>query len=82
MPIAFMNSTPVIARASKGFTQFLTHKKNGWIIKEDFTTEDMLAAMQGVKDNFSELSANARQSYTEIFSENNWDKYYDWISKR
>lgn len=82
VPIAFMNSTPVIAHANRGFTQFLTHKENGWIISEDLTTTNMIKAVQAVKNNFAKLSANARQSYIDIFSENNWSKHYSWISDR
>lgn len=79
VPVAFMNSTPVIALAEPGFTQFITHEKNGWIVPEDFSTKDILKAMHTIKDNFAEFSTSARQSYLDIFSQTNWSKHYNWV---
>lgn len=81
VPFAFMNSTPVIVRSDPGFTQFVRHKYNGWVLPDVFSCEDVIKAMKFVQDNFVALSANARQSYVDYFSEQNWDKYYSWISK-
>lgn len=46
-----------------------------------FSCEDVIKAMKFVRDNFAALSANALQSYVDCFSEQNWVKYYSWISR-
>lgn len=80
--VAFMNSTPVIARNSLGFTQFVKHGYNGWILPEDFTPKDLIIAMKSVRDNIEVLSKNARQTYEDLFSEKNWPGRYDWLIQK
>jgi len=79
VPVAFMNSTPVIALAEPGFMQFITHEDNGWLLSSDFTVYELLKAMQSVRDNYLKLSENARLSYLKHFAEKNWEKYYSWL---
>jgi len=81
VPFAFMNSTPVIVRSDLGFTQFVRHKYNGWVLPDDFSCEDVIEAMKFIRNNFASLSANAFQSYVDCFSGQNWDKYYSWIAE-
>lgn len=82
VPVAFMQSTPVIALSDPGFTQFVRHRVNGWILPKDFSIEDIIEAMKSVRNNFETLSANARESYLEQFYEQNWDKHYSWLVKK
>lgn len=79
VPVAYMNETPVIVREIPGLTQHVKHQENGYIVPFDCSTEDLLEAMDYVKNNFFELSKNARKSYEDIWAEWNWDKYYDWL---
>lgn len=79
VPFAFMNSTPVIVRSDPGFTQFVRHKYNGWLLPDNFSHDDVIEAMTFIKDNFDSLSANARQTYLDLFAEENWGKYYPWL---
>jgi glycosyltransferase involved in cell wall biosynthesis len=76
VPVAFMNSTPVIARSSPGLTQFVKHNINGWVVNDNFSICDLLWAMNSVKENFDRLSKNSRNSYLELFDKKNWGKYY------
>jgi len=80
IPACFMNSTPVIARDIEGLRQHIRHKENGYLIPFDSKPEDIIKAMDFVKQNFILLSKNARKSYEEIFAEWNFDKYYGWLT--
>ncbi|MCP4714284.1 MAG: glycosyltransferase [Deltaproteobacteria bacterium] len=82
LTVAFMNAAPVIARQSPGFTQFITHTENGWIVPDEFASCDLVDAMLAVKNNFERLSANARQSYFDLFAEKNWSANYAWLTSR
>ncbi len=77
LPVAFMNSTPLIVRPIRGFTQFVEHTFNGWVLPKDFSIQDIVEAMKLVRDNFDSLSANARHTFLDLFAEENWNKYYD-----
>jgi glycosyltransferase involved in cell wall biosynthesis len=79
LTVAFMNSTPVIARSSPGFIQFIDHKSNGWILADNFSSPDLVEAMISVKNRFNILSANARQTYLDLFAAKNWSKSYAWL---
>jgi len=79
VPVCYMNSTPVIARDIPGLRQHVRHKWNGYIVPFDCTPDDLVKAMDFVKNNFSELSKNARQSYDETWAESNWDRCYGWL---
>ena len=80
IPVCFMNSTPVIAKDIEGLRQHIRHKENGYLIPFDSKPEDIIKAMDFVKQNFILLSKNARKSYEEIFAEWNFDKYYGWLT--
>lgn len=79
MTVSFMNATPIIARSIPGFTQFVKHQSNGYLLKDNFSYQELVEAMKAVRNNFDVLSANARQTYLQLFSEKNWDKYYAWL---
>lgn len=79
IPVAFMNGTPVIVRNLPGFAQHVKHKYNGYVVSQDCSTTALLEAMDFVKENFPELSANARRSYEETWAEWNWGQYYGWL---
>jgi len=78
-PVAFMNSTPVIALDEPGFSQFITHHKNGYLLPSEYTTGELVDAMKSVKDAYPTLSKEARSSYLKRFAENNWEKHYTWL---
>lgn len=79
VPVSYMNETPVIARNIPGLTQHVWHEKTGYIVPFDCSSENLVKAMDYVRDNFAELSRNARKSYEDIWAEWNWDKYYSWL---
>ncbi len=81
VPVAYMNGTPVIARNIPGLTQHVWHEKTGYIIPFKCSPEDLLKALNYVKNNFETLSINARRSYEDIWAEKNFDKYYRWLIK-
>ncbi len=79
VPVAFMNGTPVIARSSPGFTQVIKHGSNGWLVGDCFSVDELIGAMKSVMNNFDSLSANARQTYLDLFAGRNWEKNYAWL---
>jgi len=79
IPNSFMNGTPVIARDIPGLTQHVKHKENGYIVPNDCTPEDIIYAMNYVKEHFTILSREARKSYEDIWHEKKWDSYYSWL---
>jgi len=79
VPVAFMNGTPVIATDIAGLTEFVHHKKNGYIVPVKPTLEQVFEAIDFVRRNFDELSARARRDFEEIYHEKNWVKYYNCI---
>jgi glycosyltransferase involved in cell wall biosynthesis len=80
LPLAYMNKTPIIARDIQGLTQHVKHKKNGYIVPLDCSVDDLVDAMEFIKDNFERMSENARKSYEEKWSGQNWDSYYSWLT--
>ncbi len=81
IPVAYMNGTPVIVRDIPGLRQHVKHRQNGYVVSYNCSPEDILEAMSFVKQNFSQLSENARTSYEITWSDRNWDKYYNWLSE-
>jgi glycosyltransferase involved in cell wall biosynthesis len=79
IPVAYMNETPVIIRDIPGLTQHVRHRENGYVVPYECLPEDLVAALDFVRENFAELSKNARESYEEIWAEWNFDKYYSWL---
>jgi len=74
-----LNRTPVIARDIPGLRQHVWHKEIGYIVPFNSLPEEIIKAMQYVKDSFTVLSKNARRKYEEILAEYNFDKYYKWL---
>ncbi|MCF7870431.1 MAG: glycosyltransferase [Candidatus Omnitrophica bacterium] len=81
IPVAFMNSAPIIARNIPGHTQDIQHNQNGYIVPFDCKMEDLVLAMDYIKINFGNLSKNSRKKYKEIWDEQNWEKYYNKIEE-
>jgi glycosyltransferase involved in cell wall biosynthesis len=81
IPDSFMNETPVIVRDIPGLRQHVNHKYDGYIVSSDCKSEELCMAMDFIKDNFLELSRNARNSYEKTWSECNWDRYYGWLTE-
>jgi glycosyltransferase involved in cell wall biosynthesis len=81
VPVAYRNYTPVIARDIPGLRQHVRHEHNGYLVPADCGPGHLVEAMEYVRANFARLSTNARRSYEEIWSERNWDKYYDWLMR-
>jgi glycosyltransferase involved in cell wall biosynthesis len=79
VPVAYMNRTPVIARDIPGLRQHVRHEHNGYLVPGDCGPVHLVAALEYVKANFARLSANARRSYEETWSERNWDTHYGWL---
>ncbi len=79
IPVSYMNATPVIARNIPGLRQHVWHKETGYLIHENSSPDNIIQAMNYVKENFHELSKNARKRYEDIWAEWNFDRYYDWL---
>lgn len=79
IPVAYMNGTPVIVRDIAGLRQHVKHAQNGYIIDFNCLPADIVRAMDFVKQNFIELSKNARKSYEDVWAEWNFEKYYNWL---
>lgn len=82
IPMAFMNSTPVIVRNDPGFAQHVSHCYNGYILPYDFTPADMVAAMRFVCEKQEMLCENARATYENTYAPNNWLEYYNWLTNK
>ncbi|MBN2064173.1 MAG: glycosyltransferase [Sedimentisphaerales bacterium] len=80
VPVAFMNSTPVIVRNDPGLAQQVSHGYNGYVLPYDFTSADMVAAMQFITENQAGLCLNARKTYESIYSPDKWPDYYCWLN--
>jgi len=76
---AFRNGTPVIARDIPGLRQHVRHKENGYILPSAMTNDDLWRATGYVRENFEELSRNARADFERLYHENNFGKYYSWL---
>lgn len=79
IPVAFRAGTPVIARNIPGLSQHVHHKKNGFLFSIDAKPKELLEAACFARNNFATLSRQARQDFENIFSEDNWDRYYQWL---
>ena len=79
VPVCFMQGTPIIARDIPGLAQHVHHGHNGYLLPVNFTVSDLAEAAQFIRDNFQQLSLNARRDYEDIFDERNWPKYYSWL---
>ncbi len=82
IPVCYMNETPVIARDIPGLKQHVWHKETGYIVPFNTLPQDLIRAMEFVKENFQGLSKNARKKYEEIWAEWNFDRYYSEILKK
>jgi len=80
LPVAFMCGTPVIATDIDGLSEYIRDKGNGIVLPLHFSFEDITHSLEHIKANFSQFSGQARQSFSEIWSDKNWEKYYDWFS--
>jgi len=76
---AFRNGTPVIARDIPGLRQHVRHKKNGYLVPPALTPDDLWRATGYVRENFEELSRNARADFERLYHENNFEKYFSWL---
>ncbi len=82
VPVAFRAGTPVIARDIPGLSQHVRHRENGYLFPLKPTPEQLIEAVRFVRDNFAELSRCARRDFEDIFAEQNFDRYYQWLLKR
>lgn len=81
VPLAFMHATPVLATDIAGLRECVKDKVNGVILQKNFTEENVIQAIRYIKENFSDLSKNARASFEETWSDKNFTKYYSWVAE-
>jgi glycosyltransferase involved in cell wall biosynthesis len=79
VPVAFMCGTPVIGTNIEGLNESIVDKINGVLLAKDFSHEDVISALAYVKENFPELSKNARECYEKTWSEKKFEKHYGWL---
>lgn len=79
-PVAFMNSTPIVARDIPMFSQYIKPMKNGILVSPGASPSEWMGAVLKVHENLSSLSAQARKSYEDIFHEKNWEVHFGWLN--
>jgi len=79
LPIAFQCGTPVLARNLRGFSQFIRHKENGYLVPPDASPEEWFEGIRYILEHFDEMSEACRRSYDNLFAPQNLGKYYEWI---
>jgi glycosyltransferase involved in cell wall biosynthesis len=79
VPVSFRVGTPIVARDLPGFTQHIQHKENGYIVSVDASIQEMWQAFQYVQVNLAFLSSMARESFCNCFSDQNWERHYQWM---
>jgi glycosyltransferase involved in cell wall biosynthesis len=79
MIVAFMHGTPLIARDIPAFSQFIQHKQNSCLVDKQCTSQNMISEIEYVEKNLEQISIRSRQSFEDIFSEENWSKNYKWL---
>lgn len=79
VPDAFKNGTPVIGRDIRALTDQIDHRETGYIVPYDFDTDDLVEAMEYVRENYDRLSTNALRAYDETYSPDQFVTYYPWI---
>jgi hypothetical protein len=79
LPLAFQCGTPVLARDLPGFSQFVRHKENGYLVPLGASLEKWLEGIQYILDHFDAMSEACRRSYDELFAPENLEEYYGWV---
>jgi len=79
MAIAFQYGTPVIARDLPGFSQYIRHKQNGYLVRPDATPEEWFEGIGYIIEHFDEMSEACRRTYDQLFAPENVGRYYEWI---
>lgn len=73
--VSYMYGTPVVSFDTGGLSEFVFHKKTGYLIDKNAKIEEWIEAIIHMKSNLSEMSDNCRNYFVENFSEENWKKY-------
>lgn len=73
--VSYMYGTPVVSSDVGGLTEFVSHKKTGYILDVDAKAEEWIEGINYVRENFPMLSKNCRRYFVENFSGKNWEKY-------
>ena len=79
LPLAFMCGTPVLARDLPGFSQFIEHKQNGYLVHPEAPLKEWLDGIRYIVENHQRMSVACRHSYEKWFAPHNLGKYYGWI---
>lgn len=79
VPVAFMCGTPVIVTDIDGLRENIYNEFNGMLISKNFACEDVISSLSFIKENFIQFSMNARKTFEEHWSDQNWDKFYSWL---
>lgn len=81
MAVAFMHGTPVIARDLLAFSQYISNLKNSYLVPKKVNSQDLIKGMIFISNNFEEISKNARETFEDNFSLNNFHSTYEDIFK-
>ena len=73
--VSYMYGTPVVSSDTGGLSEFLSHKKTGYLLDKNAKIEEWVKAINYIRKNFSEMSKNCRNYFVENFSGENWEKY-------
>jgi hypothetical protein len=79
LAVAFGCGTPVIARELPGFSQFIRHRQNGYLVDELASSGEWIEGINYIISHFDEMSAACVKSYEEHFAPVKFEQYYRWI---
>jgi glycosyltransferase involved in cell wall biosynthesis len=75
IPVSYMYGTPVLSSNVGGLSEFVSHKKTGYLLDLDAEVEEWIEGISYIQKNFPRISMNCRQYFVENFSGKNWEQY-------
>ena len=75
--VSYMYGTPVVSSDVGGLSEFVFHKKTGYLLDIDVNAKEWVEGINYMRKNFTMLSKNCRRFFVENFSGKNWKKYLD-----
>lgn len=73
--VSYMYGTPVVSSDTGGLSEFVFHKKTGYLLDRNAETEEWVKGINYVRENLSKMSRDCRNYFVENFSGKNWEKY-------
>ena len=77
--VSYMYGTPVVSSDTGGLSEFVSHRKTGYLLDGNAGAEEWVEGINYVCKNISRMSRDCRTYFVENFSGENWKKYLDDI---